>query len=298
MPHTSSDLPRRVRHKASTSGLVLRSTSSHFSSQSSEHRDSELELLLNLAVLRARIAELHSEPQRALDAIATEALAITRAKGAAVALPEGTAVTCRATVGTLVPPLGTEVDLENGLTGACLRTGEVVFCHDSQIDSRVERADQSIRSILIAPVKRDGVAIGVLAVVSGLVRAFGEADEIALRALATLVAGLDFAHRTEKAPIGNPPKANSQNQDEPLPVAAKPASDQRWPITATQISRALRCVRKDTALQVLLRAKAHLRIESLYDGVERADAIDVLEKLAFERAGSMGVTFSTGNDGS
>jgi diguanylate cyclase (GGDEF)-like protein len=65
------------------------------------------------------------------------------------------------------------------LSGICLRTGEVVYCEDSEVDSRVDKAacrKQGLRSMIIVPLRHRGDVVGVLNVNSPDVRAFDAND--------------------------------------------------------------------------------------------------------------------------
>jgi TonB family protein len=100
-------------------------------------------------------------PDLALDLVLNELVArvaeATQAGGAALALPRGDTMVCRAATGQLAPGLGVTLDATHGLSGACLQTGQPQISADTELDSRVDH-DASrrlgIRSILIVPVFR------------------------------------------------------------------------------------------------------------------------------------------------
>lgn len=100
-------------------------------------------------------------PDLALDLVLNELVAqaaeATHAGGAALALPRGEAMVCRAATGQLAPGLGVTLDSTHGLSGACLRTGQPQISLDTELDPRVDH-DASrrlgIRSIFIVPVIR------------------------------------------------------------------------------------------------------------------------------------------------
>ena len=100
-------------------------------------------------------------PDLALDLVLNELVAravdATQAGGAALALPRGDAMVCRATTGQLAPGLGVTLDGSHGLSGACLQTGQPQISADTESDPRVDH-DASrrlgIRSIFIVPVIR------------------------------------------------------------------------------------------------------------------------------------------------
>lgn len=65
------------------------------------------------------------------------------------------------------------------LSGICLKTGEAVYCEDSEVDPRVDKAacrKQGLRSMIIVPLRHRGEVVGVLNVNSPDVRAFDAND--------------------------------------------------------------------------------------------------------------------------
>ena len=64
---------------------------------------------------------------------------------------------------------------DGSLSGICARSGEVVYCEDSEQDSRVDKAacrKQGLRSMVIVPLRHRQEVVGVLNVNSPEVRAF------------------------------------------------------------------------------------------------------------------------------
>ena len=72
-----------------------------------------------------------------LQLVAERALTLTGADGVAIAMAEGDAIVCRAAAGSIVPEPGARLDPKSGFSGACLRTGGIVRCDDSENDPRV-----------------------------------------------------------------------------------------------------------------------------------------------------------------
>jgi len=137
--------------------------------------------------------------ERDTNAIVTRALALTGAKGAALALYEGGQLICRATCGTDTPALGSRISVDSGITGECLRFGRVMYCSDAASDSRVDReicADLGIRSLLALPLFAGERIVGLLEVLSQRRAAFDPGDAKALDMLARPVMGILFAEST------------------------------------------------------------------------------------------------------
>jgi TonB family protein len=100
-------------------------------------------------------------PDLALDLVLNElvarAAAATAAGGAALALPRGDTMVCRATTGELAPGLGLTLNAADGLSGTCLQTLQPQISIDTEADPRVDLTAAQrlgIRSILVVPVFR------------------------------------------------------------------------------------------------------------------------------------------------
>ena len=88
-------------------------------------------------------ASLTEMAQRDLDAtlqlLTERAQYITGASGAAIALREGSEMVCRASAGPSAPELGSELQMNSGLTGESVRTRQILRCDDAEKDFRVNR---------------------------------------------------------------------------------------------------------------------------------------------------------------
>jgi TonB family protein len=134
-------------------------------------RDLALDLVLNELVVRAADA--------------------THATAAALALLRGDEIVCRAATGLHAPELGTPLDTDDGLTGACVRTRTPQLCIDTESDPRVDSALSrrlGIRSVLMVPLfdreakSTDGKPLltGVLEVFSPLPNIFSHQSQVLL----------------------------------------------------------------------------------------------------------------------
>jgi TonB family protein len=124
-----------------------------------------------------------------LNEIVEQARRETGATGSAIALTRDGEMVCRATSGINAPDLGVRAETESGLSGACLRSGEIQECSDTETDPRVKACRQlGVRSMLIAPVSDGQQCFGILEVLSPRANAFGAKDVNTLRALARRVA--------------------------------------------------------------------------------------------------------------
>lgn len=187
----------------------------------------------------------------ALELAAEEAARITGADGAAIAIGNSSAMCCCAKAGN-APDVGVLLGPDSGLSGVCLRTGQLVQCDDTANDPRVgAQAGQqlSIRSVLIAPVLADGRLQAILEVMSSKPRAFSSRhrDELSRMAKgiamvlshgsaqpqpsapaqplqADSTASVADGRRLERKPPGAPPISSYSAGVSPAPTVAPGAS--------------------------------------------------------------------------
>jgi len=114
-----------------------------------------------------------------LNEIVEQACLATGATGAAIALARDGEMVCRASTGGNAPELGTPLDMNSGLSGACLRSRQIQRCDDTLIDPNVDpeaSRELGIRSVVVLPLLRGEDSIGVFEVFSARPAAFGERD--------------------------------------------------------------------------------------------------------------------------
>ena len=125
-----------------------------------------------------------------LQLVAERALTLTGADGVAIAMAEGDAIVCRAAAGTIVPARGARLDPKSAFSGACLRTGGIVRCDDSENDPRVDVEvcrRLGTRSIVAVPIASTHGTIGLLEAFSAAPRGFNDSDVRSLNLLAELI---------------------------------------------------------------------------------------------------------------
>jgi TonB family protein len=147
------------------------------------------------------------DTKAALQLAAEEAARVTGADGAAIAIGNSSAMCCCASAGD-APDVGVLVGADSGLSGACLRTSELVQCDDTASDPRVEPqagAAMGLRSVLILPVVVDGRLQAILEVVSARPHAFGAQHRHALSRMAQGIATLLTESSAKK-----PPKSSTE----------------------------------------------------------------------------------------
>jgi GAF domain-containing protein len=144
-----------------------------------EHGDSE-------AVIHP--GELSLEP--GINIIAERAQSLTGATGAAIALRNGTEIVCRARSGRTAPDLGVHLQTDSGLSAECVRTGEILLCHDAETNPRVDLAScrrLGARSILVAPLRQFRRTLGLFEVLSATPYAFDHRDVATMQLLSSVM---------------------------------------------------------------------------------------------------------------
>jgi putative methionine-R-sulfoxide reductase with GAF domain len=177
---------------------------------------------------------------------------ITGATGAALALPQGEEMVCRASAGASAPAVGARLQVRSGLTGESISRRQLLRCDNAETDPRVNletcRA-VGIASIVVLPLlRRSGEVRGLFELFSDHPYAFEERDLIALERMAELtLTALDLAEqRQHSAPVAiaprepekpvEPPKASSVENVPAIPTAVALASPVAVPAESLIIS--------------------------------------------------------------
>lgn len=134
----------------------------------------------------------HALPQfqPAMRWVVERACTLTRADGAALALPRHGKLLCHAHIGSSVPDLGVELDVDHGISGLCARTGMSWRCDSSESDPHVDRGrcrELGSESVLAAPMMHLNRVLGVLEVFSHRRNAFNDRDVAGVQMLAGLL---------------------------------------------------------------------------------------------------------------
>jgi len=138
--------------------------------------------------------KLFSAPQIALEpaigVITERAQVLTGATGAAIALRKGDEVICRARAGRTAPDLGVRLQTGSGISGECLRTGEVVLCNNAEANPRADLEScrrLGVRSILAAPLHQYNRTLGIFEVLSASPNAFNHQDVATMQMLSSMM---------------------------------------------------------------------------------------------------------------
>jgi GAF domain-containing protein len=147
-------------------------------------------MLAALAAVKREVEAQRTNLNAALQLIAERSLSFTHGSGAAIALSNGMEIVCRASAGEDAPPVGARVSTEYGLSALCIRSGEPLYCEDSEADARVDQEVcrvLGIRSILAVPIEQQGSVVGLIEVFSRQLKAFDANANLALLDLADAV---------------------------------------------------------------------------------------------------------------
>lgn len=170
-----------------------------------------------------------------LQLVAERALTLTGADGVAVAMAEGDAIVCRAAAGTVVPEPGARLDPKSGFSGACLRSGGIVRCDDTENDPRVNVQvcrRLGTRSIVAVPIASAHGTLGLLEAFSAQPLGFNDSDVRSLKLLAELILAAmkpeeenrlaEISQRLVAEPAVEPPAGRVQGED--VAAAEAPSS--------------------------------------------------------------------------
>ena len=125
-----------------------------------------------------------------LQLVGERVLAITGADGVAIALAEGGEFRCRASAGRIAPDVGARLDPNSGFSGACIRTGLIVRCDDSEKDPRVDREAcraMGLQSMVAVPLMTEQGIVGLVSVFCSERYGFNDSDVRSLSLLAELI---------------------------------------------------------------------------------------------------------------
>ena len=128
-------------------------------------------------------------PDEILQLISERALAITGADGVAIALADGGEVRCRAASGPMAPDVGVRLDPNAGFSGACIRSGLIVRCDDTENDPRVDQAAChriGVQSMVAVPLLTEQGVAGLIAAFCRGKHAVSDSDIRSLSLLAEL----------------------------------------------------------------------------------------------------------------
>ena len=169
---------------------------------------------LQLEAVRRQVLEIGDDFDVVFQIITEHALVLTGADGAALAFLTDDKMVCRARSGEPAPPLGTPVDVKQGLSGECVRSALLVSCEDTDNDPRIDpgvgRA-LGIGSLMAVPIVSDFRVVGLLEVLAPHPRAFSESHGMVLKQLVEMIPRIRGDHaQLENADLENAQLENAQ----------------------------------------------------------------------------------------
>ncbi|MGE5547875.1 MAG: diguanylate cyclase domain-containing protein [Solirubrobacterales bacterium] len=145
--------------------------------------------------IQTEIAKLGLDLSGVMDLVVERTVSLIEADGAAIELAEGGDMVYRAAAGSAAPQIGLRLRLDASLSGLCVRTGETLRCDDSDSDPRVDRDACNrvgLRSMIVMPLKHNGLTIGALKAMSKQPGKFSDADVHLLGLLSEMVGAAMF----------------------------------------------------------------------------------------------------------
>ncbi len=158
-------------------------------------------ILMEIIRLQTEIAKLGLDLTGVVNAVVERIPTLTNAEGAVVEYSEGDEMVYRGASGISRSLLGTRVKRDASLSGLCVRQGQILRSDDTLIDPRVDNGPcelAGIRSMVVAPLKHNGSAVGVLKLASTSTYAFTARDVRVLELMSELIAAaMYYAARNE-----------------------------------------------------------------------------------------------------
>ena len=142
-----------------------------------------------IEILRQAVATRLRSTDSILHAATDAARILTNAHGTALALRTNGVIICRARSGDIAPEIGSPLDTDSGISGACIRRASLLVCNDAANDTRVDATAclaLGIRSIVVVPLQGPTGIIGILEAFSTRPHAFGAVQIRMLRELSEI----------------------------------------------------------------------------------------------------------------
>jgi N-acetylmuramoyl-L-alanine amidase len=164
-----------------------------------------------------------------LQLVAERALTMIGADGVAIALAAQDAIICCASAGSIAPDHGMSVDPNSGFSGACLVSGQIVRCDDTEADPRVNpHACRGLgaRSMVAVPLSAKKTVIGLVEAFSTEPYGFNDSDVRSLSLLAELILA---AMRPEEEDRLAEVSRHIVDRKERVPAQSEPATPEDAP---------------------------------------------------------------------
>jgi two-component system, sensor histidine kinase len=154
------------------------------SAQSRFELEAQKGSLADLVQAQYDIATGGLDSTKVTDLIVRHAQSLTEATGSVIELVDGDELVIHAASGEAAPFIGMRLHKDRSLSGLCVREGQLLICHDAELDTRVDREAcrrADLRSMIVFPICHKNETIGVLKAYSSRPSAFNEAHANALK---------------------------------------------------------------------------------------------------------------------
>ena len=151
--------------------------------------------LLEIIKVQTEVAQQGMDLSNIMDIVVHKTQLITNADGASVELIEKSELVYSAASGMAEKFLGLRLDIENSLSGECIKMRVPLISNDIEIDDRVNKVacrKIGINSMIVMPLIFNNEVVGVLKVLSGEVGHFGDEDIKILELISGLIAAEMF----------------------------------------------------------------------------------------------------------
>jgi hypothetical protein len=165
-------------------------------------------------VVASEVREIGDDLDAIFQLITERAVNLTGASGAALAFLTDGIMICRARAGEPAPLLGAPVDMKQGLSGQCVRTGLVVSSEDAESDPRIDPAvgrAMGIGSLMAVPIASHLRVIGLLEIFSPRPQNFTKSHETILDRLVKMIPKLQPGNAEPETAISENTKSGKSN---------------------------------------------------------------------------------------
>lgn len=171
--------------------------------------------LSGIIELQQEVASSSASIEEFMQTICLRTQKFTASPGAVIEFPVKDKMVYISCTGILEQAKGLEINRKGSLSGLCVDTGDVLYCHDTETDDRVDRVATrraGIRSMICVPLISKKDVVGVLKVVSLHADAFTDREIAILRMIAGVLSSSLAQARANEIIIASERKAREATQ--------------------------------------------------------------------------------------
>lgn len=154
--------------------------------------DATLEHLKKIITIQSYLANAKFDINEFINLVVSEVQNLTSATGVVIEMLRGTDIVYRAATGTVAKHVGLSIPVKNSISGLCLNEKKILYSRDTEQDQRVNlEACRKVnaRSLVVAPLFHNKIAVGVLKILSDQPNAFTQDDIDTLELITGLIGG-------------------------------------------------------------------------------------------------------------